>query len=107
MEVNRELPNLSECLDESVHLLSPGGRMLVMSYHSLEDRMVKEHFLHWAGEDRPTLPGGVLPVEPVGNEPLVRIVTRRPVRPSAEEIAANPRAESARLRVAERLTAAG
>ena len=107
MEVNRELPNLEDCLDESVHLLSPGGRMLVMSYHSLEDRMVKEHFLHWAGEDRPTLPGGVLPVEAAGNEPMVRIVTRRPVRPSEDELATNPRSESARLRVAERLTAAG
>ena len=106
MEVNRELPNLSDCLDESVHLLAPGGRMLVMSYHSLEDRMVKEHFISWAGEDRPTLPGGILPIEAVGNEPLVRIVTRRPVRPGDEELAANPRSESARLRVAERLASA-
>src|SRR6266850_1582593 len=56
MEVNRELPNLAEGLDESVHLLSPEGRMLVLAYHSLEDRMVKETFAGWAGAGGPDLP---------------------------------------------------
>ena len=106
MEVNRELQQLEAGLDESVHLLTPGGRMLVMSYHSLEDRMVKERFLDWAGETAPTLPGGVLPISVDDQTSAVRIVTRKPLRPTAEEIAANPRAESARLRAAERLASA-
>ena len=52
MEVNRELPNLADGLDESVHVIGPDGRVLVLAYHSLEDRMVKETFARWAGEDR-------------------------------------------------------
>ncbi len=51
MEVNRELPNLADGLDESVHVIGPGGRVLVLAYHSLEDRMVKERFARWAGND--------------------------------------------------------
>jgi 16S rRNA (cytosine1402-N4)-methyltransferase len=103
MEVNRELPNLDEGLDESVHLLAPEGRILVIAYHSLEDRLVKEHFARWAGTGEPPLPG--LPVEPARRSPLVRLLTRRPRRPSADEVAANPRARSARLRAAEKLSA--
>ena len=102
MEVNRELPNLADGLDESVHLLAPGGRVLVLAYHSLEDRIVKERFAAWAGSREPTLPG--LPVEPRPNR-LVRLLTRRPMRPRGDEVAANPRARSARLRGAERLAA--
>ncbi len=100
MEVNRELPNLAEGLDESVHLVGPGGRVLVLAYHSLEDRLVKHTFEEWAGRrgDEPAK----LPVAAPRN-PLVRLVTRRPLRPSADEIARNPRAESARLRAVERL----
>ena len=49
MEVNRELPNLGDGLDDSVHLLTPGGRVLVLAYHSLEDRIVKQQFAEWAG----------------------------------------------------------
>jgi 16S rRNA (cytosine1402-N4)-methyltransferase len=105
MEVNRELPNLADGLDESVHVIGPNGRVLVLSYHSLEDRMVKQSFARWAGEDAdartPTLPK--LPVEPVRRRPLVRVLTKRPLRPQADEVTTNPRAESARLRAAERL----
>ena len=101
MEVNRELPNLAAGLDESVHLLAPGGRILVLSYHSLEDRLVKERFTKWT--DVSEHPPG-LPVEPVRN-PLVRVLTRRPMRPRPAEVAANRRAESARLRAAERVRA--
>jgi 16S rRNA (cytosine1402-N4)-methyltransferase len=100
MEVNQELPNLAAGLDESVHLLAPGGRILVLAYHSLEDRMVKERFARWAGTSEQQPPG--FPVEPVRNA-LVRVLTRRPLRPRAEEVAANSRAESARLRAAEKL----
>jgi 16S rRNA (cytosine1402-N4)-methyltransferase len=101
MEVNRELPNLAEGLDESVHLLGPGGRVLVLAYHSLEDRMVKETFARWSGEDVTAPPH--FPVEPDRSRAIVRTLTRRPRRPSAAEVAANPRAESARLRAAERI----
>jgi 16S rRNA (cytosine1402-N4)-methyltransferase len=101
MEVNRELPNLAEGLDESVHLLGPGGRVLVLAYHSLEDRMVKETFARWSGEDVTAPPN--FPVEPDRSGAVVRTLTRRPLRPSASEIAANPRAESARLRAVERV----
>ena len=103
MEVNRELPHLEAGLDESVHLLKPEGRVLVLAYHSHEDRLVKEHFAEAAATTEPGPPG--LPVEPVRRTPLLRLLTRRARRPSAEEIAANPRAKSARLRAAERLAA--
>ncbi len=101
MEVNRELPNLATGLDESVHLLAPGGRTLVLAYHSLEDRMVKEHFVDWSRTEEPGyVPSGLPRVE---RQPLTRLLTRRPLRPRAMEIADNPRAESARLRAVERL----
>ncbi len=102
MEVNRELPNLAEGLDESVHVLGPHGRMLVLAYHSLEDRLVKEAFARWAGEDRDARAPRKLPVPPPRKSTLVRVLTRRPLRPRADEVAANPRAESARLRAVER-----
>jgi 16S rRNA (cytosine1402-N4)-methyltransferase len=100
MEVNRELPNLAAGLDESVHLLTPGGRVLVVAYHSLEDRLVKRRFAGWAasGDAEP-------PKMPVTSSraPLVRLVTRRPRRPDADEVARNPRSASARLRAVEKL----
>lgn len=103
MEVNRELPNLASGLDESVHLVGPGGRILVLAYHSLEDRMVKERFVRWADE-RPDLDAATrrIPV-PRARRPLVRVLTRKARRPSPAEVAENPRAESARLRAVERL----
>ena len=103
MEVNRELPALEHALDESVHLLVPGGRVLVISYHSLEDRMVKERFRSWSGSGpvEPYVPPG-LPRPIVKRDPLVKIVTRRPLRPTDAEVAENPRAASARLRAAEK-----
>jgi 16S rRNA (cytosine1402-N4)-methyltransferase len=101
MEVNRELPSLAAGLDESVHLLAPQGRMLVLAYHSLEDRMVKERFVDWSLTEEPGNVPKELPRR--ARTPLVRLLTRRPLRPSAAEVAANPRAESARLRAVERL----
>ena len=101
IEVNHELPNLAAGLDESVHLLAPEGRMLVLAYHSLEDREVKRRFTDWSRTEDP---------EPVPKElprrsriPLVRLLTRRPLRPTEREIEENPRAASARLRAIERL----
>lgn len=102
LEVNRELPNLAVGLDESVHLLAPEGRMLVLAYHSLEDRMVKERFIDWSRTEEPgDVPRGLPRRTRI---PLVRLLSRRPLRPSDAEVAENPRAASARLRGVERLT---
>ena len=101
MEVNRELPSLAAGLDESVHLLKPEGRMVVLAYHSLEDRMVKEHFTDWSRTEEPGyIPTG-LP-RPTRN-PITRLLTRGAQRPSDAELEANPRAGSVRLRAVERL----
>ena len=102
MEVNRELPNLAEGLDESVHVVGPGGRVLVIAYHSLEDRMVKETFNRWSGAEARAREPRKLPVPESKRPGVVRLLTRRPLRPRADEVAANPRAESARLRAVER-----
>jgi 16S rRNA (cytosine1402-N4)-methyltransferase len=103
MEVNRELPNLAEGLDESVHVIGPQGRVLVLAYHSLEDRMVKQTFARWAGEDAAASAPRKLPIRDTERAGVVRLLNRRALRPTPEEIAANPRAESARLRAVERL----
>lgn len=98
--VNDELENLREGLRQAESVLRPGGRLVVISYHSLEDRITKRHFVHAA--DPCTCPRD-MPECMCGNEPTMRIITRRVVRPQPIEIARNPRARSAKLRVAERL----
>ncbi|MBM3692875.1 MAG: 16S rRNA (cytosine(1402)-N(4))-methyltransferase RsmH [Actinobacteria bacterium] len=105
IEVNREIECLTEGLEESVHLLAPEGRVLVLAYHSLEDRIVKERFRAWSATHEPALPG--LPAEPVARSASVRLLTRRAWRPTEEEVAANPRARSVRLRAAEKLARHG
>ncbi len=104
MEVNRELPNLAAGLDESVHLVGPGGRILVLAYHSLEDRIVKERMRAWADEEAETHEQARLPVART-RHPIARVLTRRPLRPRPDEVRGNPRAESARLRATEKLNA--
>ena len=102
MEVNAELDHLGTGLDAAFAVLAPGGRLAVLSYHSLEDRMVKQRFTGWSS--RPPVPRG-LPVTGIpGEPPPARLVIRGAARPTAEEIAANPRAESARLRILERVS---
>lgn len=98
--VNEELDNLSSALPQAVAAAARGGRIAVISFHSLEDRIVKRAFA--AGAGACTCPPG-LPVCACGAAATLRIVTRRPVRPSAGETAANPRSRSARLRVAEKI----
>ena len=100
IEVNSELTVLRSGLDAAVRWLNPGGRVLVISYHSLEDRIVKETFAHFA--DRCTCPPD-LPVCMCGKKPILDVVTRKPIVPTVEEIERNPRARSAKLRVAQKL----
>ncbi len=100
--VNEELDALETGLAAAVDLLRPGGRLVVLSYHSLEDRIVKRFF---AAERRGCVCPPHVPVCVCGHEPRLRLVTRRSLTPSAAEVTANPRARSARLRAAERLAA--
>jgi 16S rRNA (cytosine1402-N4)-methyltransferase len=96
--VNGELDALDELLEGAAKVLKPGGRLAIMSYHSLEDRRVKHTFR--LGQDGPPRPGHLPP--PSDWEPTWSVLTSRPVNASETEIASNPRARSARLRVAER-----
>jgi len=95
--VNDELGQLEEALPAAVEMLRPGGRLAVISFHSLEDRIVKRFF---AAQAKGCTCPPDFPVCICGKEPTLRLLTRKPVRPSAIEIDANPRAASARLRVA-------
>ena len=95
--VNDELGSLEHALPAALQMLRPGGRLAVISFHSLEDRIVKT-FTREA-ERGCTCPPD-FPICVCGNEPLMRALSRRPIRPSADEVAENPRASSARLRVA-------
>ena len=97
IEVNSELDVLRRGLDAAVRWLNPGGRLVVISYHSLEDRIVKETFNAYA--NRCTCPPD-LPVCVCGKEPILDLVTRKPLLPTAGEIERNPRARSAKLRIA-------
>ena len=100
--VNEELDALEAGLAAAVDLLRPGGRLVVLSYHSLEDRIVKR-FLQ--AERRGCTCPPEAPVCVCGRKPRLRLVTPKGIVPSPTEIAANPRARSARLRAAERLAA--
>jgi 16S rRNA (cytosine1402-N4)-methyltransferase len=93
--VNDELGELEEALPAALELLKPGGRLAVISFHSLEDRIVKR-FLR--AQERGCVCPPEFPVCVCGREPALRALSRRPIRPSAAETAANPRAASARLR---------
>jgi 16S rRNA (cytosine1402-N4)-methyltransferase len=95
--VNDELGSLEQGLSEAVRMLRPGGRIAVISFHSLEDRIVKRYFR--AQERGCTCPPD-LPVCVCGREPTLRVLTRKALRPAAHEVAANPRSSSARLRAA-------
>ena len=97
--VNDELGQLEQALPAAVDMLRHGGRVAVISFHSLEDRIVKRYF---RDEERGCVCPPDFPVCACGREPVLRVVTPRPVRPSARETAANPRSASARLRVAEK-----
>ncbi|SRR5579871_892879 len=95
--VNDELVSLEEALPAALEMLRPGGRLAVISFHSLEDRIVKQ-FLR--DRERGCTCPPDFPVCVCGHEPELRAIQRRPVRPSAAEVSRNPRAASARLRAA-------
>lgn len=95
IEVNGELSALRRALDDGAGLLEPGGRLVVIAYHSLEDRIVKEFFR----KESQTEPAPGVP----SPTPRLHTLTRKPVVPEPEEISANPRSRSARLRAAERV----
>ena len=100
--VNDELSELGRGLAAAERVLAPGGRLVVVTFHSLEDRLVKRAL---AGRAADTTPRG-LPVTLAAAGPQLRLLTRGAERPSAAEVAANPRAASARLRAAMRIRAA-
>jgi 16S rRNA (cytosine1402-N4)-methyltransferase len=102
IEVNQELASLSRFLKTAVERLELEGRLALISYHSLEDRIVKDYLRKESSGCHcpPTLPVCVC-----GGERILKILTRRPIRPSAAEVQRNPRSRSARLRVAERIGA--
>lgn len=100
IEVNQELAALSRFLKSAVERLEIEGRLAVLSYHSLEDRQVKEAFRR---ESAGCLCPPGLPVCVCGGNRVLKVLTKRPVRPSPAEIAANPRSRSAKLRAAEKI----
>lgn len=98
IEVNRELESLQSALKSALMHLNPAGRLVVISYHSLEDRIVKSFFKEFS------TPGRDITWKLTGKEttkPLIRVVTKKPILPNDSEIAQNPRSRSAKLRVAE------
>ena len=100
IEVNGELDVLQRGLEAAVRWLAPGGYIAVISYHSLEDRIVKDLFKKLS--QGCTCPPD-LPICVCGNKPILRVLTRKPIVPTPEEIQRNPRSRSAKLRVAQRL----
>jgi 16S rRNA (cytosine1402-N4)-methyltransferase len=100
IEVNRELEALQRVLPLAIDALEPGGRLAVISYHSLEDRLVKRAL---ANESRGCVCPADFPVCRCGAEARVRVLTRRPIRAGSDELRANPPAKAAKLRAGERI----
>ena len=100
IEVNDELNVLEKSLEDAVSMLKPGGRICVITFHSLEDRIVKKLFKELS-EINPLVKG--LPVIPDEYKPLIKLVNKKPILPSSEELNENSRSKSAKLRIIERL----
>jgi 16S rRNA (cytosine1402-N4)-methyltransferase len=98
--VNSELQNLELALNQTINLLRPGGRLTVISYHSLEDRIVKQ-FMRYAASSCLCPPGTV--ICRCGHQPTLKLISRKVIKPTSLETESNPRSRSAKLRIAERL----
>jgi 16S rRNA (cytosine1402-N4)-methyltransferase len=100
IEVNQELENLEKFVPQAIEILKPGGRLAIISFHSLEDRIVKNIF-------RENARGCICPADfpqcRCGNKAKIKIITKKPIIPGVEEILRNPKARSAKLRVCEKL----
>lgn len=99
IELNRELEVLKGTLEEMIDMLNPGGRICIITFHSLEDRIVKSVFRR--SENPCTCPGS-FPVCVCGNEPKGKVITKKPILPGREELEHNSRSKSAKLRIFER-----
>ena len=100
IEVNGELKVLESVLPDAISMLKPGGRICVITFHSLEDRIVKQIFKKYSEVDE-MVKG--LPVIPDEYKPLIKLINKKPILPSEEELKANTRSKSAKLRVIERI----
>lgn len=98
IEVNEEMAALKEMLQQIPEILAPGGRVAIITFHSIEDRLVKNFFRNETFEEEPDLN----PFVSVEKIKKIRVITKKPVEPAAEEVKRNPRSRSAKLRVAER-----
>jgi len=98
--VNDELGSLEQGLNDGINLLKEGGRFCIISFHSLEDRIVKNRFRNW---EEPCICPPSLPVCRCGKVKVAKVLTKKGVKATEDEIKANPRARSARLRVAEKV----
>jgi 16S rRNA (cytosine1402-N4)-methyltransferase len=98
--VNGELEALQAALPQAVNALRPGGRLGVLAFHSLEDRIVKQFFQQ---EAKGCICPPTLPQCLCGRQPTLQVLTRKPVRPTASEVEDNPRSRSTRLRVVAKL----
>ena len=100
IEVNGELACIEPTLRRAAERMNPGGRIAVITFHSLEDRIVKQTFASMA--EGCTCPKD-FPVCVCGKQPQIRVVSKKPILPSEEELENNPRSRSAKLRIAEKL----
>lgn len=100
IEVNRELEVLQNSIEKMVHLLKPGGRLAIITFHSLEDRIVKETFKELYKD---CICPPQMPVCICDKKREIEIITRKPITPSEKELEINPRSRSAKLRIAEKL----
>jgi 16S rRNA (cytosine1402-N4)-methyltransferase len=98
IEVNDELGALKEMLEQTADLLKPGGRIAIITFHSLEDRIVKNFFKKGSFEEEQ-----INPFAQSIAEPVFQTVTKKPITPGENELKENPRSRSAKLRVAEKL----
>ncbi|MBR2927001.1 MAG: 16S rRNA (cytosine(1402)-N(4))-methyltransferase RsmH [Clostridia bacterium] len=100
IEVNAELDVIAPAIKSAVRLLNPGGRIAIITFHSLEDRIVKQTFSDLTGAC--TCPKN-FPICVCGNRPQIKLITKKPILPTQEELAVNSRSHSAKLRIAEKL----